>query len=56
MTALRDDRLALHPIDVPPQETTRVRRETEQLIGKKLPPGSAEIAAYQAAGLEPPTE
>jgi hypothetical protein len=56
MSALRDDKLDLRRVEAPPEKITRLRRETEQMIGRKLPPGHAEIARYIAAGLEPPTE
>ncbi|MFD3462058.1 hypothetical protein ACFWVM_20285 [Nocardia fluminea] len=54
MSALEDDRLDLQRVEVAPEETTRLRRETEQMIGRKLAPFPAEIAAYKKAGLEPP--
>ncbi|MGW5920604.1 hypothetical protein ACWFPY_16575 [Nocardia fluminea] len=56
MSALENDRLALRLVEVLPEETTRIRHETERILGCKLPPFPAEIAAYKEAGLEPPTE
>ncbi|MFD6395212.1 hypothetical protein [Nocardia sp. NPDC060249] len=56
MSALENDHLGLQWVEVEPEETTRLRRDTEQLIGRKLPPGPAEIAAYERACLEPPKE
>ncbi|MFD9551441.1 hypothetical protein ACFWBG_29000 [Nocardia salmonicida] len=43
-------------IKVAPEVTTRTRRDTERILGRKLPIGQGEINAYLEAGLEPPTE
>lgn len=56
MSALSNDRLQLRRIEVSPEQTTRQRHETEKLLGRKLAPFPAEIAAYKAAGKVPPTE
>lgn len=56
MSALEDDRLDLRRVELPPEEITRARREAERITGHKFPPGPGEFAAYEKAGLEPPTE
>ncbi len=47
MSALENDRLALRLVEVPPEETTRIRHETERILARKFPPFPAEIAAYK---------
>ncbi|MFE3103047.1 hypothetical protein [Nocardia tengchongensis] len=56
MSALSDDHLQLRGVDLQPEEMTRRRRGTEKLLGHQFAPFPAEIAAYQAAGCEPPTD